>query len=62
MGTNYYLKYENILKNRIDKSCLKALANLNQFTKVEVLEIKESDNFLNEIEKNNFDAIVQTEI
>ena len=62
LGTNYYLKKDDINKNRIDFSCLDSLSNLNQFTKVEVLNIKESENLFNIIATKNLDIIVQTEI
>lgn len=39
LGNNYYLKYEDINKNRLDYSILNSLSNLNPFTKVEILNL-----------------------
>ena len=62
LGTNYYLKEEDINKNRIDYSCLNSLSELNQYTKVDVLNVINSNELYSELDKNNFDIIVQTEI
>ena len=62
MGTNYYLKKEDINKNRIDYSSFQFLSNLNPYTKVKILDVKQSDNLFDEISKNHFDVIVQTDI
>ena len=41
LGSNFYLKEENIGKKRRDESCLNYLKKLNPNTKVSVLELKE---------------------
>ena len=62
LGTNFYLKEEDINKNRIDYSCLKSLTELNQYTQVDVLNLRNSNELYIELPKNNFDIIIQTEI
>ena len=62
LGNNYYLKYEDINKNRLDYSILNSLSNLNPFTKVDILNLINPDNFFDVIKKQNLNVIVQTEI
>lgn len=61
LGSNYYLTEGNI-NNRIDYSSLPFLTELNQYTEVEVLNIKSVVDFYTEIDRINFDVIVQTEL
>jgi len=61
LGTNYYLSENDINKNRIDISCLNSLSELNLYTNVEVLKLSSNDLY-EQLEINNFNVIVQTEI
>lgn len=62
LGLNYYLKENDIGKNRIDHSCIKSLSKLNPNVDVEILPINETNNFYEVLEKIKFDIIVKTEL
>ena len=61
LGTNYYLSKKEINKNKIDEICLDSLKNLNPYTKVEKLILKNPNNLYEELCTRNFDVIVETE-
>ena len=62
LGLNYYLKENDINKNRIDYSCIDSLSNLNPNTKVEILNISQQNHFYEILKQINLDVIIQTEL
>ena len=62
LGLNYYLKENNVNKNRIDFSCIDSLSKLNPNTNVEVLKIRQENNFYEILKKIKLDVIIETEL
>ena len=62
LGLNYYLKENNINKNRIDYSSINSLSKLNPNTNVEILDVNEHNNFYEVLDKTKLDIIIETEI
>lgn len=62
LGTNYYLKEEYVNRNRLDESCINSLKKLNPYTKIEILNIKNEEDFYKQINQIDLNVIVQTEI
>ena len=62
LGSNYFISEKDINKKRIDKSCLDSLSKLNPYTIVEILNINNQSNLYEELDNNDLDIIIQTEV
>ena len=62
LGSNYYIKEENINKNRLDEICINPLSRLNPYIKVEILKLENKEDFYQKLNQIKLNVIIQTEI
>ena len=61
LGSNYYIKEENVNKNRFDEICINPLSRLNPYIKVEILKQENKEDFYQKLNQIKLNVIIQTE-